>query len=1716
MRRVALALGTAGSLLLGGFSPALAADDTTAPVVTDVEALDTAVDVTTGPRSVLFAVTAHDLDDEGGPGAGISYVFVTLTSPSTATSVDAYLQQQGGAGGVYLVKAELPQGSEAGHWDVTSVRVDDYAGNEHLAPPASPLGVDVTAGTDTTAPTLVGSVTHDPVGPVDATAADVPVTWSAHLTDSTSGVSSASLEITGPDGPQQLTLARASGTTLDGTWTTTQYVPRKTVATFSPTGLTVTDGYGNTDTLTSGLGSDLSVTSLGDTTAPVLTVTSVTPKADVTYGSPNLVATVHVVDAGVGFSYGSLTWNKDGDQSGPQISASFSLGELTSGTAQDGTYTLHPYAGSGLPAGTYTLTTASVYDSYGNGSTEVPTAPSITVVSKPDKAGPVLRGISIGTPTIATGGAVLAGSVHVTDDVTGVNSVSLTWTGVHTGQTVYGSTNTGFLLSGTKNDGVLQLNVQPYSVEPDTYRLTAATLYDNAFHTTQLTGAQLPPGGGFTLIALDETVTDTVAPTPLSVTPTTQTVDTRTSAAEGLIDLAVQDTGLLTAGSFYGQLQYHDQDGVRRTLYFAANQLVSGTVLRGTYRIRPSFPQDSPGTWTLDGITLGDRAGNNRAWSAAELASRGIRSTITVLGDDDRSAPVLTSAGAATPTVALGQYGGLVPITLTGTDTGSGLAQATATITGPDGSSYGETGIPYPDDVTIGISLPAAAAGGTYRLTGVVLRDGKGNERSYDGAALTALGLAPTVEVTAASAPVGLETTPPVVTSLRLLPTSVDTTDYTQSSVNVVARATDVGTGVNYVLVTLTSPTGAQSATATLFVTNGDNHDALLIGSTFLPTYVDAGTWKVTSVTVADYASNATTYDSPAELAGAGLDKTLAVTGPSDTDAPTLTSLDLSSHSEDATTVPVSDDLTVVANDTASATTSVRVTLLDPDGLTRQVVDLVQQSYGTGDTTWTGAVSFGSSPKAGAWQIGEVQLRDAAGNTRKVSSGYDGAIDVVALTDLDAPTLSSVRFFPPSVNVTAAPAPVVVRVSLVDDASGVFDGTLRVVSPNGKQALDVAIDDVHRVGGSFADGVWDVRVSVPRYAQAGTWHAVSAHLRDRVDHVRDVVVSGQPGLVVNDSAQDVTGPVLASTNLPTTVDARTSVKDAAVRVHVTDVRAGVAAVLLTVTRPGGSTVQQLARRVSGTAVDGVYQLSLPLSPSSQPGTWTLSSALLTDAFGNTTTRSGSGVPSPRAFSVLATPAVPGRPQVLGADARGTSALVLWIPPYDGGSALTGYAVTPYQDGVAKPSVPAGPDATELLVDGLAPGAAYAFTVTATNAVGTGAPSARSYPVVAAPRIPDAVPSLTGTAGDGVVDLSWTAPTVDGGSPITGYHVVLRDQDLDLVVSDTTTAATTAHLTGLVNGAHYYALVTALNAAGESQPGAAAFDLSPRTPGSGAPSAPTGVTATPAGGGQLSVSWTPGAANGSAVSSYRITATRAGQATRVLDVGTAVPAVITGLLGGPGWTVRVQARNALGLSPLSAASPPVTVAATAPGAPAVPTAARRDAAVQLSWAAPASNGGAAVTSYELLANGRVVYTGAATSRLVTGLTNGTAYLFAVRAVNAQGTGPLSPLTAAVVPARVFVLTAPSSVPTRSGSVATVTGRLFKEGTTTGVRNRLIRLQARVHGSSGPFTTIGYAVSGSGGAIVFHVRVSRTLDVRLLFAGASDAPQAVSVVRLLRVT
>ena len=120
----------------------------------------------------------------------------------------------------------------------------------------------------------------------------------------------------------------------------------------------------------------------------------------------------------------------------------------------------------------------------------------------------------------------------------------------------------------------------------------------------------------------------------------------------------------------------------------------------------------------------------------------------------------------------------------------------------------------------------------------------------------------------------------------------------------------------------------------------------------------------------------------------------------------------------------------------------------------------------------------------------------------------------------------------------------------------------------------------------------------------------------------------------------------------------------------------------------------------------------------------------------------------------------------------------------------------------------------------------------------------------------------------------------------------------------------------------------------------------------------------------------------------------------------------------------------------------TASVSVPGAPTIGTATAGNAEATVTWTAPASDGGAAITAYTATAveDGTKSCTTADGSTLtctVAGLTNGTAYTFTVTATNSAGTGSASAASNSVTPA---ILTLPGADGS-SGTISPGSGSLL---------------------------------------------------------------------------
>ena len=274
----------------------------------------------------------------------------------------------------------------------------------------------------------------------------------------------------------------------------------------------------------------------------------------------------------------------------------------------------------------------------------------------------------------------------------------------------------------------------------------------------------------------------------------------------------------------------------------------------------------------------------------------------------------------------------------------------------------------------------------------------------------------------------------------------------------------------------------------------------------------------------------------------------------------------------------------------------------------------------------------------------------------------------------------------------------------------------------------------------------------------------------------------------------------------------------------------------------------------------------------------------------------------------APPSVPQQVSVLG---NPTAAVVTWLAPSStGGSVITGYTASAYSastDGsVSASCVTAGLTCT---ITGLTNGTTYYVSVVATNAAGSSAATAPRISVIPA-ALPGAPTISSVTAGNAYLSVAFSAGTADSNAPITGYQY---SSDNGSTWADASGTSSPLLVSSLTNGTTYTVKIRAVSAIGN---GAASSGVAgtPYTVPSNVDPGSIGYTA---GNGNVIVSWTAPAANGSAITNTNVTAFSAlvgGSSSGTCSTtGSTTTCTISGLLNGTTYYVSIETINGAGYS-----------------------------------------------------------------------------------------------------------------------------------------------------------------------------------------------------------
>jgi len=293
---------------------------------------------------------------------------------------------------------------------------------------------------------------------------------------------------------------------------------------------------------------------------------------------------------------------------------------------------------------------------------------------------------------------------------------------------------------------------------------------------------------------------------------------------------------------------------------------------------------------------------------------------------------------------------------------------------------------------------------------------------------------------------------------------------------------------------------------------------------------------------------------------------------------------------------------------------------------------------------------------------------------------------------------------------------------------------------------------------------------------------------------------------------------------------------------------------------------------------------------------------------------GSSPQSAVTNSVVPLPARPSAPLDISAVAGYAQATISWRrPTNDGGAVLTGYTVTAVND----PTATCTTAKLSCTITGLRIGQSYVFVVTASNATGPSPNSSASVPIVPVPAIPSVPDTVRAVAGITNATVTWSRPSSDGGSPITGARA-FAVQDPSKYC--TTITELTCTVTGLTDRSYTF-VVNVSNLVGTSRDSTASNSVTPSVT---VPSAPRDVMGSP-GDGSIVVAWAaPLSDGGRGITSYRVISLQ--DSTKDCITSSGLSCTVRGLTNGRSYTFTVRATNSIGQGPASADSKAVPAVA----------------------------------------------------------------------------------------------------------------------------------------------------------------------------------------------
>jgi len=339
---------------------------------------------------------------------------------------------------------------------------------------------------------------------------------------------------------------------------------------------------------------------------------------------------------------------------------------------------------------------------------------------------------------------------------------------------------------------------------------------------------------------------------------------------------------------------------------------------------------------------------------------------------------------------------------------------------------------------------------------------------------------------------------------------------------------------------------------------------------------------------------------------------------------PNLTAFSITPNTINTASASANVTLNFTATDSASGVLYFETAFVDPTGVFLQ---RGSQLFSPALNTVNGSVTitFPAFSNSGTWTVGTIFLLDNAGNTTVLDTatisglGFPTTLQITSATDSVAPKLTGFSLAPGSIDTTSGPANLAMNFTATDDQSGVKTVQVGLSSPSGASTPSVTVNLTPNTSVSGT-----ANSPFPKFSESGTWTVTSVFVADAVGNTQvlgtaDLAGQGFPASFNVTSSHDTQPPALATFGFtPGSIDTAAGPSGVTVNYKVTDDLSGATTFQVGFLSPSGANTA-LGSATFPANVSMTGTANVPFPKGSETGTWTVASAFVSDAAGNTTT-----------------------------------------------------------------------------------------------------------------------------------------------------------------------------------------------------------------------------------------------------------------------------------------------------------------------------------------------------------------------------------------------------------------------------------------------------------------------------------------------------------------